>query len=115
MIRHACSENRLDARNTRAFFLVILEVGEAGGLPLLARVSPGGSYTLAVDERRGTLRSFLIGGLLGGAAGLAASGRMKVRRRPQRTTLQGLAAFEQAPCYRELGDRETTDVGTARR
>jgi hypothetical protein len=68
-----------------------------------------------VDERRGTLRSFLIAGLLGGAAGLAASGRMKVRRRRARTTPAGLAAFDQAPCYRELVDREGADAGALRR
>jgi hypothetical protein len=68
------------------------------------------------DERGRRLRSFLLGGLLGSVAGLAAAGRMKVRQRPRdRETPAGLAAFEQAPCYRELVDRETTDVGTARR
>jgi hypothetical protein len=61
-----------------------------------------------VDTERGRrLRSFLIGGLLGSAAGLAAAGRMRVKPRPtRRTATAGLAAFEQAPCYQELVDRE---------
>ena len=61
------------------------------------------------DDRRRRLRPFLLGGLLGSAAGLAAAGRMKVRSRPPaRETPVGLAAFEQAPCYRELVERETS-------
>jgi len=58
------------------------------------------------DRRRRNYRSFLIGGLLGSVAGLAAAGRMKVKTRPKRTTPAGLAAFEQAPCYGELTERE---------
>ncbi len=59
------------------------------------------------NERGRRLRSFLIGGLLGSVAGLAAAGRVRVRARPEkRTTLAGLAAFEQAPCYQELVERE---------
>ena len=58
-------------------------------------------------ERRKRLRPFLLGGLVGSIAGLAAAGRMKVRARPrQRQTPAGLAAFEQAPCYEELVERE---------
>ena len=60
-------------------------------------------------ERRGTLRSFLIGGLLGGAAGIAAAGRMRVKRPPKRASAVGLAAFEEAPCYRELVEREAAE------
>lgn len=64
-----------------------------------------------MDTERGRrFRSFLLGGLLGSAAGLAAAGRMRVKPRPpKRTTLTGLAAFEQAPCYQELVDREDAD------
>jgi hypothetical protein len=59
------------------------------------------------NERGRRLRSFLIGGLLGSVAGVAAAGRVRVRARPaKRTTLAGLAAFEQAPCYQELVERE---------
>jgi hypothetical protein len=61
-----------------------------------------------VDPERGRrLRSFLLGGLLGSAAALAAAGRARVRERPKRrTTPAGLAAFEQAPCYDEVVERE---------
>ncbi len=64
-----------------------------------------------VDSERGRrLGSFLIGGLVGSVAGLAAAGRMrmKARRRP-RTTPVGLAAFEQAPCFREVVEREAAE------
>ncbi len=58
-------------------------------------------------ERRKRLRPFLLGGLLGSIAGLAAAGRMKVKAQPRkRATPAGLAAFEQAPCYEELVERE---------
>jgi hypothetical protein len=61
-----------------------------------------------VDTERGRrFRSFLLGGLLGSVAGLAAAGRMRVRTRPvKRSTPSGLAAFEEAPCYQELVERE---------
>jgi hypothetical protein len=64
-----------------------------------------------VDGERGKrFRSFLIGGLVGSAAGLVAAGRMRVPRRPaKRETPAGLAAFEQAPCYAELLEREARD------
>jgi len=35
---------------------------------------------------------------------------MKVKARPKRTTPAGLAAFEQAPCYGELVEREARDL-----
>jgi hypothetical protein len=61
-----------------------------------------------MDPERGRrLRSFLLGGLLGSAAALAAAGRARVKERPaRRTTPAGLAAFEQAPCYDELAEQE---------
>jgi hypothetical protein len=49
-------------------------------------------------SRRSRIRSFVLGGLVGASAALAA-GRRRARRRP---TPIGLAAFEDAPCYREL-------------
>ncbi len=55
------------------------------------------------EGRRGRLRSFLIGGLVGASAAIATARRKRSRRR--RTPL-GLAAFEQAPCYEETLDRE---------
>jgi hypothetical protein len=61
-------------------------------------------------ERGKRLRPFLLGGLVGSLAGLAAAGRVKVRARPpKRQTPAGLAAFEQAPCYEELVEREARE------
>jgi uncharacterized membrane protein (DUF4010 family) len=59
-------------------------------------------------ERRGRLRSFLIGGLVGASATVAALDR---RRRAQRRRgrPRGLAAFESAPCYLELLEREDSE------
>jgi hypothetical protein len=55
------------------------------------------------DFRR--LPSFLLGGLLGASAVLATARRRR-RIAARRQTPAGLAAFEQAPCYREAVDRE---------
>jgi hypothetical protein len=61
-------------------------------------------------ERGKRLRPFLLGGLVGSLAGLAAAGRVKMRTRPpRRETPAGLAAFEEAPCYRELVERESRE------
>jgi hypothetical protein len=57
------------------------------------------------DGRRGRLRSFLLGGLVGVSAGIAAARR---KRPPKRRTPAGLAAFEEAPCYEETLERERT-------
>ena len=54
------------------------------------------------ERKRDRLRSFVLGGIVGASAALAA-GR---RRRPRRQGPAGLAAFEGAPCYR---DREVID------
>lgn len=61
-----------------------------------------------MDTERGRrLGSFLVGGLLGSVAGLVAAGRMRVKDMPfERPSGDGLAAFEGAPCYRELVERE---------
>jgi hypothetical protein len=56
------------------------------------------------DEGRNRLKTFLLGGLVGASAVLAA-----VRRRPPAPGAakhRGLAAFEDAPCYREEADRD---------
>ncbi|HKG44186.1 MAG TPA: hypothetical protein VKB10_08085 [Gaiellaceae bacterium] len=55
------------------------------------------------ETQSGRLRSFVIGGLLGASAVLAAVRRKRPRARP---TQPGLAAFEDAPCYRETLERE---------
>jgi hypothetical protein len=58
-------------------------------------------------ERRRRLRPFLLGGLVGSLAGLAAAGRMKMRSEPRRRqSPAGLAAFEEAPCFEELVERQ---------
>jgi hypothetical protein len=58
------------------------------------------------DERGGRISSFVLGGLLGASAALAAARRRRPRRRRERQTPQGLAAFEGAPCYREIVESE---------
>jgi hypothetical protein len=63
-----------------------------------------------VDQNRRTrLRSFMIGGLVGASAALAAARR---RRTAPRRTPAGLAAFEEAPCYEETLERERTITRT---
>jgi hypothetical protein len=57
------------------------------------------------EERGERLRSFLFGGLVGASAMLAAVRRSR-QRKQERQTPAGLAAFEDAPCYRELVERE---------
>jgi hypothetical protein len=55
------------------------------------------------------MRTFLLGGLLGASATVAAlNRRRRVQRRRGRP--RGLAAFESAPCYRELLDREQDEA-----
>ena len=56
----------------------------------------------------GRARSFLLGGLVGASAVLAAARRRRPRR-SARLPSPGLAAFEQAPCYRETIEREAED------
>jgi hypothetical protein len=62
------------------------------------------------SERAKRIRSFVIGGIVGSAAGLVAAGRRRVPRRPaERETHAGLAAFEQAPCFAETVEREARE------
>jgi hypothetical protein len=53
------------------------------------------------ERRRDRLRSFVLGGVIGASAAVAA-GRRRKPRKPARKIQAGLAAFEDAPCYREL-------------
>ena len=62
------------------------------------------------DEKRGRLSSFVVGGLLGASAALAAARRKRRRTPPPRRTPQGLQAFEGAPCYREIIEKEREDL-----
>jgi len=55
------------------------------------------------EPRAERLRSFLLGGLVGASAVIAAARRKRPRHRE---TPPGLAAFEDAPCYRETLERE---------
>lgn len=57
------------------------------------------------EQRRGRLGSFVVGGLVGASAALAAARRRR-RRDTARRTPQGLEAFEGAPCYHEVVERE---------
>jgi hypothetical protein len=63
-------------------------------------------------ERGRRLGSFLVGGLLGSVAALVAAGRMRVKEAPfERPAGDGLAAFEGAPCYRELVEDAAGEPG----
>jgi hypothetical protein len=57
------------------------------------------------DDKLGRARSFLIGGVLGASAAVATARRRREvarRRRERMLHPAGLAAFVEAPCYREL-------------
>lgn len=57
------------------------------------------------DERRAErLRSFIFGGLIGASAVIATVRRRRLRGAQRHPP--GLAAFEDAPCYRETIERE---------
>jgi hypothetical protein len=57
------------------------------------------------QKRHGRLRTFALGGVVGASAAAAAiARRRRIARRRGRP--RGLAAFESAPCYQELLDRE---------
>jgi hypothetical protein len=61
------------------------------------------------EDRGSRLRSFLLGGLVGASAAVATARRRREllhRRSERRDSPPGLAAFEQAPCYREIVERE---------
>jgi hypothetical protein len=66
------------------------------------------------DDKLGRARSFLIGGVVGASAALAAARRRReVARRRRHRVLHpaGLAAFEGAPCFRELLEEEEERTG----
>ena len=57
------------------------------------------------ERRRESVRTFILGGVLGASAAIAAiDRRRRLQRRHRRP--RGLAAFESAPCYLELLDDE---------
>lgn len=57
------------------------------------------------ERRRDRLRSFVMGGVVGASAAIAVARRLRPAQR-RRVTPAGLAAFEDAPCYRETLERE---------
>jgi hypothetical protein len=61
------------------------------------------------EQRRGRLSTFVVGGLVGASAALAAARRRR-RRDAARRTPQGLEAFEGAPCYHEVVEREREEL-----
>ena len=65
------------------------------------------------EDRSNRVRSFLIGGLVGASAVFAAARRGR-RRSASSATGGGLPAFEDAPCYRELEEKER-DTDRSRR
>jgi len=61
------------------------------------------------DDKLGRVRSFVIGGIVGASAALATGRRRRAIERRRRERLlhpAGLAAFEEAPCFREVLDEE---------
>jgi hypothetical protein len=57
------------------------------------------------EQQRGRIRTFALGSVVGMSATLAAvARRRRVQRRRGRA--RGLAAFESAPCYLELLEKE---------
>jgi len=57
------------------------------------------------EQKRGSFRSFALGGLVGASAAVAALTRRR-RLQRRRSRPRGLAAFESAPCYLELLEQE---------
>ena len=60
------------------------------------------------DQGRGRLSSFVIGGVVGASAALAAARRRRGRAARERRAPQGLQAFAGAPCFQEIVERERT-------
>jgi hypothetical protein len=68
------------------------------------RLMAADDEALGGRRRRDRARSFVLGGVIGASA--VAAGIRRARRRRKRPVQAGLAAFESAPCYRELLERE---------
>jgi gas vesicle protein len=57
-------------------------------------------------KQRSRVRSFLLGGLVGASAAIATARRFRPTRGQDQQRAGGLAAFEEAPCFRELIERD---------
>ncbi|HST25591.1 MAG TPA: hypothetical protein VLJ76_06340 [Gaiellaceae bacterium] len=57
------------------------------------------------EPGRGRMKTFLLGGLVGASAAFAAVARRRSQAPPPRPP-RGLAAFEDAPCFREQAERD---------
>jgi hypothetical protein len=62
------------------------------------------------EELRSRVRDVLLGGVLGASAVIAAARRKRPLRADARRSPQGLAAFEDAPCYHETVEREAAEA-----
>jgi len=61
-------------------------------------------------KKRSRLRSFLLGGVVGASAAIATARRVRPARGQDRQRPTGLAAFEDAPCFRERIEREAREA-----
>jgi hypothetical protein len=57
-------------------------------------------------ERGGKLRTFALGSLVGAAGAIATARRLRPPSRRPRQAPAGLGAFEDAPCFLEIVERE---------
>jgi hypothetical protein len=62
------------------------------------------------EHRGGRLGSFVVGGVLGASAAIAAARRKRRLAQQDRPVVQGLEAFEGAPCYREIVEKEREEL-----
>jgi hypothetical protein len=62
------------------------------------------------EQRGGKLGSFVVGGVLGASAALAAARRRLRQSQSDRQVFQGLESFEVAPCYREIVEKERDEL-----
>jgi hypothetical protein len=62
------------------------------------------------EQKGGRLGSFVVGGVLGASAALAAARRKRRLTPPEPQVFQGLEAFEGAPCYREIVEKERDEL-----
>ena len=62
------------------------------------------------EQRGGKLGSFVVGGVLGASAALAAARRRRRLSQHDRPVFQGLEAFEGAPCYREVVEKQRDEL-----